>query len=498
MKRPSLDLLQPVDDRDCSFVLLMPPAEQDGAGAAAAPAPAPAADREGEHAAKRQRTEDGAAADIGDPLLVTVEQQPEQQQQQAEAQQPPQHQKQPQHAKEAQERRVALPACSLVLRMYSLKFKRVWDWAARWAQGGAKEYVVQCRDDAEVAGYRQLVDFMHSMGRQLPADPAELLQLLLLAREHVVEVAVLSCIHALLEQGPSLPAAACMQVLPALDTGVSGDADIQAAADMLAGACCDRLGVLLAAEGALQGPEEQRLLLQLLGPWQEMLNDKRLRDLFLKLPFGVLRDCLLEDANISADTETTDAPVQCWLPPCCEEHSRGMSDSQFDELFSRIRFPAVPAAVLLDYHRCFATLRRFDPEKQLLCRAFTDPAIWDELQEAMMAADPEPAVAELKKKCGRWWLEREPTLPGCPAPLEFSFQVSYAISLSRGASEDKTVCGTKTFTPSSQEGWGSEVTDGGAEGRPPLSWEAFWGEGSPYCRDGAVRGRLTLSLPEGS
>ena len=60
-----------------------------------------------------------------------------------------------------------LPACCL-MHYTRLAWQPRSDWAARWAQGGAKEYVVQCRDEAEVAGYRQLLDFMHSMGRQLP------------------------------------------------------------------------------------------------------------------------------------------------------------------------------------------------------------------------------------------------------------------------------------------------------------------------------------------
>lgn len=123
----------------------------------------------------------------------------------------------------------------------------------------------------------------------LYADPDALLRLLLLAREHLVEAAVLGCIDALLAQAPRLPAVACMRLLAALDTGVPSAAGTQAVADKLSDACCDRLGVVLTAEGALQGPDEQRLLLQLLGPWQEMLNSKRLRGLFLKMPFELLR-----------------------------------------------------------------------------------------------------------------------------------------------------------------------------------------------------------------
>ena len=53
-----------------------------------------------------------------------------------------------------------------------------------------------------------------------------------------------------------------------------------------------------------------------------------------------------------------------------EERSANMFGPQLAELFSRIRFPAVPAAVLLDSRLCFASiLRRFDPGKHLLERA---------------------------------------------------------------------------------------------------------------------------------
>ncbi|KAL4434365.1 hypothetical protein ABPG75_000806 [Micractinium tetrahymenae] len=450
-------------------------------------------------------------------------------------------------------RREALPACSVVLRQFSSKFR---DWAARWAQGGAREYVVQCRDEAEVAGYRHLLDFMHSMGRQLPADADELLQLLMLAREHAVEAAVLACTQALQDQAPSLPAAFVMHLLPALDTGVSGDAGIQAAADKLAAACCDRLSQWL-AQGGAPDATEQHLLLQALGPLQDMLNDERRRRLFLKLPFALLRDCILDDAYMNADTETTVlAATLLWA----EEQRSRITDSQLAELFSRIRFPDVPAGTLINYHRCFPMLRRFDPDKELLLRAITDPSLWSNMQEAMLADQPDQQTAELAKKCGRWWLPREPPLQGAPAPAEFCFEcaappanltsvysrdfywagcwwrvrlkqgtaqavnfhvfpavsrerflpeagapghslhrirVKYALYLSRGAHEDCQARGTAKFAPTKGGGPGSSaVKDLAAQGSPPLSWEALWAEGSPYCRDGVVRGRVTLRLPD--
>ena len=43
-------------------------------------------------------------------------------------------------------------------------------------------------------------------------------------------------------------------------------------------------------------------------------------------------------------------------------------------------------------------------------------------------------------------------------------------------------------------GWRADL-ENLAPGRPALSWGAFWGDTSPYCRDGVVRGRFTLSVP---
>jgi len=86
-----------------------------------------------------------------------------------------------------------------------------------------------------------------------------------------------------------LPAITCMSVLPNLETGASGNAKVQAAADQLAASCSDRLCTLMAAEGALQAEGEQRALLRLLGPLQEMLNNERRRQVWQALPFPMLR-----------------------------------------------------------------------------------------------------------------------------------------------------------------------------------------------------------------
>jgi len=46
-----------------------------------------------------------------------------------------------------------------------------------------------------------------------------------------------------------------------------------------------------------------------------------------------------------------------------------VSDDQLAQLFSRIRFPDIPASTLLSYHRMLPVLQRFDPDKELLLRA---------------------------------------------------------------------------------------------------------------------------------
>ncbi|KAL4434302.1 hypothetical protein ABPG75_000743 [Micractinium tetrahymenae] len=453
-------------------------------------------------------------------------------------------------------RRIELPACSLALKIFSQKFR---DWAARWAEGGAKEYAVVCRDEAEVATYRQLLDFMHSMGNSLPTDPAEVLQLLLLAREHAVEAAVLACIRLLQKQAIQLPARTCLCLLTSLESGVSGEASIQVPANRLLDACCHRLRMLFKAEGALQDAEERGMLLQLLCPLQEMLNDRLRRKLFLALPFPVLRDFVLDDATVWADTETTVlAATLDWL--AVRNNGGALTAEQLGQLFSRIRFPAVPASTLVNYHRCFAALLRFDGSKGLLLAAMSsaaEPAQGEAWRQALAAAEPGSALGVMKRKVERWWTPRPLPLPGIFAHQELRFQVRrpggaattastdpafyagywwrveleneghasvyiipqtsheksdldeedsmllcglrarYMLYLShRLGGEDLLLDAVKWFVPPDCSGWGKvPLRDKRATAPQPLSWGAFWGEGSPYCCDGVVWGRLLLLPP---
>lgn len=90
--------------------------------------------------------------------------------------------------------------------------------------------------------------------------------------------------------------------------------------------------------------------------------------------------------------------------------------------------------------------------------------------------------------------DREPT-------ALYDTEVYHEVYLSRGATDDCLVDGKHRFVPthSTFQAWGcAPVTHPSAAGREALSWDAFWGDASPYCRDGAVRGRFALSVPKGS
>jgi hypothetical protein len=39
---------------------------------------------------------------------------------------------------------------------------------------------------------------------------------------------------------------------------------------------------------------------------------------------------------------------------------------------SLIRFPDIPASVLLSYHKCHSFMRTFDPDRELLCMAVSE------------------------------------------------------------------------------------------------------------------------------
>ena len=85
-------------------------------------------------------------------------------------------------------------------------------------------------------------------------------------------------------------------------------------------------------------------------------------------PPRVTQDCVLEDGNVQADTEAT------VLAACLHwaEGREGMTTEQLSELLCRIRFPSIPAATLLTYHRTFKGLQLFDPDRELLLRAVSN------------------------------------------------------------------------------------------------------------------------------
>lgn len=90
-------------------------------------------------------------------------------------------------------------------------------------------------------------------------------------------------------QVPTMSATPCLTLLSVLETGTSGHDQLQAKADKLAAAACDRLCKLLVAGTSMAESGEQQQLLQYLGPMQVMLNSERRRKLFARIPFGLLR-----------------------------------------------------------------------------------------------------------------------------------------------------------------------------------------------------------------
>lgn len=91
-------------------------------------------------------------------------------------------------------------------------------------------------------------------------------------------------------QVDQLPVAACLELLTQLGTGVSEHEQLQALGSSLLAAACTRVAKLLSEDAALRGNADvQAQLLAFLGPLQHMLNDTRRRELFVQLPFQLLR-----------------------------------------------------------------------------------------------------------------------------------------------------------------------------------------------------------------
>lgn len=65
-----------------------------------------------------------------------------------------------------------------------------------------------------------------------------------------------------------------------------------------------------------------------------------------------------------------------WMLDSSEEEQDGVPFEQLAAVFSRIRFPDVPVHILLNYHRQFRALQRFDPDKELLLLAVSSPCVF--------------------------------------------------------------------------------------------------------------------------
>ncbi|EFN57315.1 hypothetical protein CHLNCDRAFT_143939 [Chlorella variabilis] len=464
-----LDFLLPFEGEqhwDCTLVLLLPPVE-DQKAAQQEDGGTPDADRQQADQHEQQGDERRDAQQDESKGPAAKRQKAEQQSVDG-----------PQHQQPPEQRRVSLQTSSTLLALYSEKFR---DWIARWMGGAAeKELEVHCRSEGEVAGYRHLLAFIHSMGKEVPQAAEELIQLLLLAREHAVEPAVLACLQRLQQQVPSLPATACLALLSALETGVSGHEKLQAAAGKLAAAICKHL-------------------LQHLGPLQAMLNHDELQQVFASIPYGPLRDCIFADENVDADTEATVlAAFAFWADQNIKDTDRD-AGQRIAAICSCIRFPAIPGHILDNYYTCHSFMCTFDPNRELLFRAITSAAdLSQAVRWKLLMADGK--LMDLKATCERWWLPR-------PRPLSlyselesasFEFKVEYTVWLcaANSTSDLEAVSGTSFFEPCSGSGWGEIfIKEAPEHGGQPITWDGFWAEGSRFMHNGAARVRLQLRLP---
>ena len=88
-----------------------------------------------------------------------------------------------------------------------------------------------------------------------------------------------------------------------------------------------------------------------------------------------LQDCIFEDSNINADTEATVlaafshwAELSISVVPAADAAREQMKE-RIATICSRIRFPVIPASVLLNFYKGFEFMAWLDPEKELLMRA---------------------------------------------------------------------------------------------------------------------------------
>ncbi len=114
--------------------------------------------------------------------------------------------------------------------------------------------------------------------------------------------------HVQLPQADQLSAASCLELLTQLETGVSEHDQLRALGARLLAAACQRLSKLLGEDAAVRGDAAvQAQLLAFLGPLHHMLNDTVRQDLFIKLPFEVLR------VRTCQCTALAFHPLACWL-----------------------------------------------------------------------------------------------------------------------------------------------------------------------------------------
>ncbi|PRW39125.1 secretion system E [Chlorella sorokiniana] len=366
---------QPVDERDAVVTLLLPPEAKE------------AAEQPTTRGGKRRRSEAAAAA----------------------------------------ERIVTHDASAYLLKSASPKFRAALE---RWNESGAKELKFKCGSEEEAECWGHLLDCIHSMGRQLPPDLDAVLRLLLLAREQAAEPVVAACLWQLSSKADQLPAAACLALLSHLETGVSEHAELRSLGSNLLAAACGRTLQLLSQDAAVRSDAAvQAQLLAYLGPLQHMLNDLQRRDLFLSLPFELLRDCIFLDGNVNADAEVTVlAAFAMWAD--ANLNYGGSTGRDIIAICSRIRFPALPAGMLRNYWDHWTLLRHyFDPMSDVMYRAIvasSDPQqlrMWRRELDKEGNADDESAVARFKAKCSSWWRPRDPPLAATAGPAEFEVKL---------------------------------------------------------------------------
>ncbi len=94
-----------------------------------------------------------------------------------------------------------------------------------------------------------------------------------------------------MRQVDELQLSTCLRLVRELETGASGQGEVQALADKLLQRTGKQMATLLQEEGCrevLADGQLQGELLTFIGPWHDMLNCRLRRELWLALPFELL------------------------------------------------------------------------------------------------------------------------------------------------------------------------------------------------------------------